>query len=53
MRAIPSFYLVDTLHRVLNFDAGWSDMITNLVVLLVTGMAMLALGTTVLQRKLR
>ncbi len=53
VRVIPSYYLVDTLHRVINFNAGWGDMTPNLLVLLVTGMALLTLGTVVLGRKLQ
>jgi ABC-2 type transport system permease protein len=53
VRLIPSHYLVDTLHRVLNFNATWGDVSVNLMVLLVLGIAMLALGTLALGRKLR
>jgi ABC-2 type transport system permease protein len=53
VRLIPSFYLVDTLHRVINFNAGWRDVTMNLLVLLVTGAALLSLGTAALGRKLR
>jgi ABC-2 type transport system permease protein len=53
VQVIPSYYLVDTLHRVINFNAGWADMLPNLAILLVSGMAMLSLGTAVLGRKLR
>jgi hypothetical protein len=44
---------VDTLHRVINFNAGWRDVTMNLLVLLVTGAALLSLGTAALGRKLR
>jgi ABC-2 type transport system permease protein len=52
IRVIPSYYLVDTLHRVINFNAGWQDMTANLLVLFVSGVTMLVLGTAVLGRKL-
>jgi ABC-2 type transport system permease protein len=50
---IPSFYLVDGLHRIVNFGAGWSDVSRHLLILVVSGSIMLVLGTTVLRSKLR
>lgn len=50
---IPSFYLVDGLHRVVNFGAGWADMSQHLLILLVVGIGLLVLGTSVLRSKLR
>ncbi|MEE8418839.1 MAG: ABC transporter permease [Dehalococcoidales bacterium] len=34
IKIVPSYYLVDTVHRVSNFGAGWLDMWNNLVILL-------------------
>lgn len=53
VRVIPSFYLVDTLHRVLNFGAGWAESSTNLIILALSGLAVLALGAFVLRRRLQ
>jgi ABC-2 type transport system permease protein len=53
VRLIPSYYLVDTLHRVLNFGAGWAESSTNLIVLAVSGLAVLGLGAFVLRRRLQ
>jgi ABC-2 type transport system permease protein len=51
IRIIPSYYLVDTLHRTMNFGAGWSDVLPNLLVLLVFGLAVLGAGSLVLRRR--
>jgi ABC-2 type transport system permease protein len=32
-KVIPSYYLTDTVNRVVNYGAGWSDIGTNLAVL--------------------
>jgi ABC-2 type transport system permease protein len=53
VRLIPSYYLVDTLHRVLNFGAGWADMTSNLLILLASGLVVLFIGTFVLNRRLQ
>jgi len=50
---IPSHYLVDTLHRALNYGAGWNDVAANLAVLLASGLAFLATGILLLRRKFR
>jgi hypothetical protein len=42
---------VDTLHQVINFGAGWSQIANNLLLLLVWDIAMLFIGATVLKRK--
>jgi ABC-2 type transport system permease protein len=49
--AIPTFYLVDTLHRVINFDAAWSDVARNLWILAASGALALVLGSTALRRR--
>ena len=53
VRAIPSFYLVDTVHRVVNFGAGWSAVGSNLLVLLAVSVFVLGLGVLALERKFR
>lgn len=51
MEIIPSYYFVDSLHRILNFGAGWADVSRNLAMLLIGGAATLAIGTTAIRRK--
>ncbi|MCP4428864.1 MAG: ABC transporter permease [Chloroflexi bacterium] len=53
IKIIPSFYLVDTVHRVINFDASWGDVGGNLLALLAFGLAFMALGILALRRKFR
>lgn len=48
---IPSFFLVDSLHRIMNFDAGWADVGRNLAILFATGAALALLGAAVLRRR--
>jgi len=50
-KVIPSFYLADTVHQVVNFGAGWSQVSNNLLILLVWDAVLLVLGATVLRRK--
>lgn len=52
-RLIPSYYLFDTIHQVVNFGASWSAVGTNLLVLLTMGAAALAAGVWVLERRMR
>ena len=47
MKVIPSYYFVDSLHRILNFGAGWTDLGRNLALLLAVGAGTLAIGTAV------
>lgn len=48
---IPSYYLADTVHQVVNFGAGWSDISGNLLPLLIWIAALLFIGASVLKRK--
>jgi ABC-2 type transport system permease protein len=50
-RLLPSYYLVDTMHRVMNFGAGWVDVWPNLAILAGWAVACLALGAAVLRRR--
>ncbi len=50
---IPTYYLVDTAHQVMNFDASWGDVWTNLVILLVISGGLLSVSMVVLERKFR
>jgi len=51
VKAIPSYYLVDTVHRASNFGAGWSDVWYNLLVLLGSDLALVWIGIMALRRR--
>jgi LPXTG-motif cell wall-anchored protein len=51
IKAIPSYYLVDTIHRVANFGSSWGDIWTNLLVLLGFTAVIMAAGILLLRRK--
>ena len=53
VKAIPSYYLVDTVYRVMNHAAGWGDVIGNLLALAFSAALLLAAGIWVLNRKFR
>ena len=48
---IPSYYLVDTMHRAANFGAGWGETWSNLLVLLAFDFVVFAGGILALRRK--
>lgn len=50
---LPTYYLVDILHRVINFQAGWGAVASSMLILLGLGLAALTLGTVLLRRKLQ
>lgn len=52
VKLIPSYYLVDAVHRAANFGAGWNELWPNLVGLGVFGVAAMTLGSVVLGRRL-
>ena len=51
MELIPSHYFVDSLHRVINFGAGWADVAGNLAILFLVGVGSMAVGTAAIMRK--
>ena len=53
VRGIPSYYLVDTVHRTANFGAGWGDIWQNLLILLGFDLALAWIGIMALRRKLQ
>ena len=53
VKAIPSYYLVDTVHRASNFGAGWGDVWYNLLVLLGFDLALAWIGIMALGRRFR
>jgi ABC-2 type transport system permease protein len=50
-RLIPSYYLADTVHQVLNFGAGWAEVSRNLLALLIWDAVLLLVGAAVLKRR--
>jgi len=53
VKAVPSYYLVDAVHQAANFNAGWSDVWDNLLMLFGFDVLFVWLGIVVLGRKLR
>ncbi|MCL4266237.1 MAG: ABC transporter permease [Anaerolineae bacterium] len=51
VKLIPSYYIVDTLYRVMNFGADWSDVAQNLLALFAFALLFFALGILALWRK--
>ena len=51
-QAIPSFYLVDTVHRAANFGVSWGAASGNLLILAVYNVVLFGLGIWALRRKL-
>lgn len=52
-RVIPSYYMFDTIHQVVNFGASWNVVGSNLLILLVMGVVFMGAGMWVLERKMR
>jgi len=53
VEALPTYYLMDTIHRASNFGAGWGDVWQNLVILFGFDLALIWLGVASLRRKTR
>jgi len=53
IKVIPSYYLVDTVHLAANFDAGWADVWSNLLILLLLSLVFFGLGIVALRRRMR
>jgi len=53
VKVIPSYYLVDTVHRVANFGAGWGDVWLNLLILLGFDLVLVWIGIIALGRRAR
>ena len=51
VKVIPTYYLVETVHRVVNFNAGWGDIWLNLLILLGFDLAFVLIGVIALRRK--
>jgi ABC-2 type transport system permease protein len=52
-KAIPSYYLADTIHQASNFNAGWGDVWLNLLILLGFNLVIVWGGIMALRRKLQ
>jgi ABC-type multidrug transport system permease subunit len=53
VKVIPSYYLVDTVHRVANYGSGWGEVWTSLLILLGYTIVIIGFGILVLRRKLQ
>lgn len=53
IKIIPSYYLVDIVHRVANFGSGWGDVWLNLLILLGFCLVITWIGISVLRRRVR
>ena len=53
IKVIPSFFLVDTLHRAVNFDIGWSGNLNNIIFLIGFNIVFVLLGIITLKRKVK
>ena len=50
-KAIPSYYLADTIHQASNFNAGWGDTWTNILILLGFNIVIIWGGIMALRRR--
>jgi ABC-2 type transport system permease protein len=50
---IPTYYLVDVLHLLMNFNASWSGIAQNLIILAGMALGAVALGTLTLNWRLK
>jgi ABC-2 type transport system permease protein len=53
VEALPTYYLVDTVHRASNFGAGWSDVWQDLLILFSFDLVLAWLGIVILRRRTR
>jgi len=51
VKAIPSYYLVNTVHQVINYGWGWTEAASDLLALLLFSLFFLGLGIMVLRRR--
>ena len=52
VKVIPSYYLVDTVNRAINYGISLGSAMSNLAILLVIDLIIIWLGTVALRRKL-
>jgi len=53
IRAIPSYYLIETVHQATNFRASWDQVGSNLLTLLGIDLVLIWVGIAALRRKAR
>jgi len=53
IKVIPSFFLVDILHRAVNFGIGWSGNLNNIMFLIGFNIVFVFLGIITLERKVK
>jgi ABC-2 type transport system permease protein len=53
VKIFPSFYLVDTINRALNYNTGWSDNWYNLLIILAFDGLFILLGTKAIRRRIK
>ncbi len=53
IKVIPSFYLVDSIHQIVNFDASWGAVWSNVLILAAFAAVFLTLGVFALRRQFR
>jgi LPXTG-motif cell wall-anchored protein len=53
VKFIPSYYLTDTIHKASNFNAGWGDSWSNLLIMLGFIALVVLAGIMALRRKFR
>jgi ABC-2 type transport system permease protein len=51
IKFIPSYYLVDMVHRAASFNAGWGDIWTNIIIMLVFSFIVFTIGILGIRRK--
>ena len=53
IKVIPSYYLVDAIHQVVNFRAGWGLVWSNILILAAFAAVFLTMGVFALRRQFR
>lgn len=51
IKFIPSYYLVDMVHRVASFNAGWGDVLSNILILLAVSVVVFGIGILGIRRR--
>jgi ABC-2 type transport system permease protein len=52
IKIIPSYYIVDGLHQIINFGATGADVMNNIVMIMISAVVSLVIGVEVLKRRL-
>ena len=51
VKVLPSYYLIDTVYQAVNFNLGWADAGSNLLILAAFALVFMGMGIVVLRRK--